>query len=136
MNQKYKIRLNVFRENDKCTYEVMETHNIPEILPGHCWHHIDKESNILDWILDRINTYNPEANVKPEDIHIILSHPYETKTITLEGKAGGAVEIQTPKDSSFEIRHDHAGDSRYDSNQDVAEALNNISSSIDNHKDN
>ena len=139
MSKEYKIRFDVYGpdESDTCTYEVMETLNLSMFRPGKRWH---LDSNIKDWIIDELRKYEesiratPSQRIHEDAVQIQLVHAYDSKTVELKGKSyNGAIEIQTPQHSSFEIRHDHAG--AFSNLYDISTSLDNVAESISEQKE-
>ena len=141
MSKEYKIRFDVYGpdESDTCTYEVMETLNLSMFRPGKRWH-IGADSNIKDWIIDELREYEESIHATPlqriheNELQIQLVQAYDSKTVELKGKSyNGAIEIQTPQHSSFEIRHDHAG--AFSNLYDISTSLDNVAESISEQKE-
>ena len=121
-----KIRFNVYKNDspDTDVYEVMETVNLPELIPGTTFR-VKAGDNIKSYI----------GILDYDVLEITLVHAYDSKRIAIKGTKGDAVQVTTPEYSSFEVRHDHAGDSRsdaaYSAASAIAEAINNVSESIE-----
>ena len=76
----------------------------------------------------------PSQRIHEDAVQIQLVHAYDSKTVELKGKSyNGAIEIQTPRHSSFEIRHDHAG--AFSNLYDISTSLDNVAESISEQKE-
>tara|TARA_R100001530_G_C4266309_1_gene141886 strand:+ start:315 stop:737 length:423 start_codon:yes stop_codon:yes gene_type:complete len=123
-----KIRFDVYKNDspDTDVYEVMETVNLPELIPGTTFR-VKAGDNIKSYI----------GILDYDVLEITLVHAYDSKRIAIKGTQGqgNAVQVTTPEYSSFEVRHDHAGDSRsnaaYSAASEIAEAINNVSNSLE-----
>ena len=118
---KYKVKLNAHREGGELiVYEVMETVNIPQLIPGKTFN-LHKEDTVTSYIMNRID----DEDVKRKDVEIVLRHPYAAKLIDVRNP----IEIKNGPYSSFEIRHDHAG--QFDNLYDISTSLDNVANAIE-----
>ena len=136
-----KIKLKCYREGqDLITYEVIETVNIPEFVPGKRWYNISNKHNIMDWIYDELSTAR-EVNTTSlvDKIDITLSHGYDADhVVKIKGDThNGAIALTTASHDDIAVRtditsHDNGvGDSSYSGAGLIADSLHNISESLE-----
>jgi|TARA_R110000787_G_C13131930_1_gene416198 hypothetical protein len=134
-----KIKFNCYKENDLRSFLVTQVCNIKDIYPGDRFN-LQKDYNILDklWhdklITDKEYGYNQETDKDtPCEIdieleffsedrpkHVVLSWDDKSRPISLATTTNETIEL------------DYKGGTLYDLGQNIAEALNNISTSLDN----
>ena len=136
-----KIKFNCYKENDKRTFLVTNVSNIKDVYPGDRFY-LKKNYNILDklWheklITDKEYGYDSKTDKDtPCEIdvelqafgddrpqHVVLSWNSESRPLSIGTTSNETIEL------------DYKGGTLYDLGTNIAEALNNISTSLDNLK--